>query len=68
MRNAASVLAKTTRDAQVVAWCDEDPTLDARYGLRSNKGYLSRAHVEGIRTHGFTSRHRRSYRIRGLAG
>ena len=29
--SAASVLAKTSRDAQVLAWCDEDPTLDERY-------------------------------------
>ena len=36
--SAASILAKTTRDAQVEEWCDADSTLDARYALRANKG------------------------------
>jgi ribonuclease HII len=63
---AASVLAKTTRDAQVEAWCDADPTLDARYALRENKGYLTRAHVAGLKAHGLADRHRRSFRIRAL--
>lgn len=64
--SAASVLAKTTRDAQVLALCDADPTLHDRYDLRSNKGYLSARHIEGLRTHGPSSFHRRSYRIRAL--
>ena len=65
--SAASVLAKTTRDAQVLALVDEDPSLDERYGIRSNKGYLSATHIAGIRKHGYASLHRRSYRIRGLS-
>ena len=64
--SAASVLAKTTRDAQVIAACDADESLQARYGLRKNKGYLSRQHVDGIRAHGYHALHRRSYRIRAL--
>lgn len=64
--SAASILAKTTRDAQVLAWCDADSSLEERYGLRSNKGYLSARHVEGLRAHGWSDRHRRSYRIRAL--
>ena len=63
---AASIYAKTTRDAQINAWCDEDPSLDSCYGIRSNKGYLSTLHIARIRTHGFTPRHRRSYKIKGL--
>lgn len=65
--SAASILAKTTRDAQVLALCDADPALDARYGLRSNKGYLSARHVEGLRAHGWSDHHRTSYRVRALA-
>jgi ribonuclease HII len=65
---AASVLAKTTRDAQVLALCDAEPTLDERYAIRSNKGYLSAAHVAGLRAHGWTAHHRRTYRVRALAG
>ena len=64
--SAASIIAKTERDAQVIAQCDSDPDLDARYGLRSNKGYLSKRHVEGIREHGYHALHRRSFHIRAL--
>lgn len=62
--SAASVLAKVTRDASVHALCDADPTLDERYGLRSNKGYLSKRHLDGLRAHGLTPLHRHSYKIR----
>lgn len=64
--SAASVLAKTTRDAQVLAACDADASLDEKYGLRGNKGYLSAAHIGGLRQHGYHALHRRSYRIRAL--
>ena len=64
--SAASVLAKTERDAQVLRWCADDPTLDARYGIASNKGYLSARHIEGLRAHGYSEFHRRSYRVRAL--
>lgn len=64
--SAASVLAKTSRDRQVVAWCDADPSLEERYGIRKNKGYLAPVHLQGLRTHGFTTRHRTSYTIKGV--
>ena len=64
--SAASVLAKTSRDAQVLAWCDADPTLDERYGLRANKGYLTKRHLDGLREHGRSALHRQSFRIRGV--
>lgn len=66
--SAASILAKTTRDAQVLSMCDADPSLDARYGIRGNKGYLSARHIEGLRAHGWSEHHRTSYRIRALEG
>jgi ribonuclease HII len=65
---AASVLAKTTRDRQIEALCDADPTLETRYALRRNKGYLSAAHVAGLRAHGRSALHRHSYHIRALDG
>ena len=65
--SAASILAKTTRDAQVLALCDADPSLHAKYDLRNNKGYLSPPHIAGLREHGYSEHHRRSYRIRALA-
>ena len=63
---AASIIAKTTRDAQVVAQCDAHPDLDDKYKLRANKGYLSPAHIEGLRVWGLTPYHRASYRVRSL--
>lgn len=64
--SAASILAKTTRDDQVVAWCDANPSLDAHYGIRSNKGYLSKRHMDGLKQYGFSSLHRSCYSIKGL--
>ena len=64
--SAASILAKTTRDAQVEALCDAHPDLDASYGLRKNKGYLAAVHIQGLQQHGYSEHHRRSYRIRAL--
>ena len=63
--SAASIMAKTTRDRQVVAMCERIPHLDRQYALRSNKGYLSPAHIAGLREHGYHALHRTSYRIRG---
>lgn len=64
--SAASVLAKTSRDSQVLALCDAEPALHDRYKIRSNKGYLSKAHVEGLKLYGWSAHHRRSYRIKAL--
>ena len=58
---AASILAKSARDQAVDALCDAHPLLDERYGLRSNKGYGTAAHMEGIRAHGISQFHRRTF-------
>ncbi len=58
---AASILAKVARDAYITALCDEHPNLDAWYALRRNKGYGTKAHVEGIAKYGVTQWHRRSF-------
>ena len=65
--SAASVLAKTSRDRQVIEWCN-GPFGDvyAPYGIRNNKGYLSRNHIDAIRELGRTPVHRHSYQIRSL--
>lgn len=65
--SAASVLAKTTRDRQVVSICEgPDGAQYTPYGIRSNKGYLSKNHIDAIRRLGRTPLHRHSYRIRSL--
>ena len=46
---AASILAKVSRDKYVEEMCDKYPQLDEYYGLRSNKGYASKRHLDGIK-------------------
>ena len=62
--SAASILAKTTRDAQILQLCDDHPYLQERYDLRANKGYLSHRHLQGLREHGRSPWHRASFNIR----
>jgi ribonuclease HII len=64
--SAASILAKTTRDRQVIELCDVVTDLDAKYGIRSNKGYLGPSHIKGLQEHGFSEYHRTSYKIKGF--
>lgn len=58
---AASILAKVARDTYIEDLCAENPDLDEKYGILSNKGYGSRRHMDGIRAHGITIWHRRSF-------
>jgi ribonuclease HII len=63
---AASILAKNERDSYVEELCAKYPVLIDRYGLNTNMGYGTKAHLEGIRTHGITEWHRQTFR--GAAG
>lgn len=54
---AASIVAKVTRDREMIRLDSVYPG----YGFASNKGYGTRAHYEGLREHGITSVHRRSF-------
>ena len=58
---AASILAKVSRDTYIEDLCAENPELDEKYGILSNKGYGAKKHMDGIRTHGITIWHRRSF-------
>lgn len=62
---AASILAKTTRDAMMVG-------LDAlypQYGFASHKGYSTPEHLEMLNSYGPCPIHRRSFEpVRALAG
>ena len=60
---AASILAKVERDDYIEKLCDQHPVLDEMYALRGNKGYGAKKHMDGIREHGITQWHRRSYGI-----
>lgn len=54
---AASILAKTTRDAEMRRLHDIYP----QYDFASHKGYPTPAHLARLLTHGACSEHRRSY-------
>ncbi len=62
---AASILAKTARDAALVQWDSVFPG----YGLASNKGYSAPEHLAALRRHGPTPLHRFSFEpVRVSAG
>ena len=58
---AASILAKVTRDEYIIQMCKENPDLNTRYDLESNKGYGTKKHMDGIKTHGISQWHRKSF-------
>ena len=60
---AASILAKVFRDKYIDDLCVEYPDLITKYGLDSNKGYGAKKHMDGIKEHGITIWHRRSFGI-----
>lgn len=54
---AASIIAKTTRDAIMIAASDSYPV----YNWHSNKGYGCAHHLRALRDHGPSPLHRRSF-------
>lgn len=58
---AASILAKVERDKYIQELCIQHPTLIEYYGIDSNKGYGAKKHMDGIKLHGITEWHRKSY-------
>jgi ribonuclease HII len=55
--SAASILAKTARDAELVAL----DALHPQYGFARNKGYPTPEHLAAIETHGVLTIHRKSF-------
>ena len=60
---AASILAKTARDRYIKYLCAENPDLQEKYGIANNKGYGAKVHLQGIKEHGITKWHRKSFGI-----
>ncbi|TAK68103.1 MAG: hypothetical protein EPO13_12380 [Actinomycetota bacterium] len=58
---AASVLAKTDRDAIMVSLAAEHEA----YGWQDNKGYAAPEHIAALREHGPCLLHRRSWSLPG---
>jgi len=56
--SAASIIAKTTRDAMMISY----DKLFPEYSFKSHKGYGSKMHMETLRELGRTPVHRRSFR------
>jgi len=59
---AAGILAKRSRDAWVAEVVATHPDWDTKYGLLSNMGYGTAKHMDGLKAHGATGEHRRSFR------
>lgn len=62
---AASVLAKTVRDAEMCALGGRDDYLVYRW--QQNKGYSAPEHLAALTSHGPCDLHRRSWRLPGIA-
>jgi ribonuclease HII len=54
---AASILAKVSRDAEMLALHHRHP----QYGFDRHKGYPTSAHLRALREHGVSSVHRRTF-------
>jgi len=60
--SAASILAKVTRDREIVAQAKKYP----QYGFERHKGYGTKAHMEALMKYGRCALHRKTFRVRGL--
>jgi ribonuclease HII len=60
---AASILAKVERDKYIDDLCLENPDLIHHYCIDSNKGYGAKKHIDGIKEHGITPWHRKTFGI-----
>ena len=59
---AASIIAKVTRDRQMLDLHGRDP----RYGFDRHKGYATADHLEAVARFGYSGVHRRSFRASTL--
>lgn len=60
---AASIIAKTERDKYIKKLCEENEFLKEKYGIEKNKGYGTKQHLDGIKEHGISKWHRKTYGI-----
>lgn len=58
---AGSILAKVEHDRYIKKLIEEDPTLDEKYGWASNVCYGAKIHLDGIKKHGLTKYHRKTF-------
>jgi ribonuclease HII len=60
--SAASILAKVTRDREMV----EQAKLYPEYGFEKHKGYGTKAHIEALVKYDRCEIHRKTFRVKGL--
>jgi len=60
--SAASILAKVTRDREIVSLSKKYPM----YGFERHKGYGTKLHIEALVKYGRCDIHRKTYRVKGL--
>lgn len=60
--SAASILAKVSRDRYMYEIASEFP----QYSFPKHKGYITALHVKEIKKYGYSSIHRKSYKIKSL--
>ena len=63
---AASIIAKEYHDKYITDLCAEYPELNIKYDLLNNMGYGTKNHIDGIRTHGYSNYHRKSFKCKNL--
>lgn len=64
--SAASILAKYSRDKFIEDFVELNPIYDEHYCLLKNKGYGTKQHIEGIKQHGYTPYHRKSFKLKNI--
>lgn len=60
--SAASILAKVTRDTEMVKLAERFPN----YGFELHKGYGTAVHIEAIKRYGYCDIHRKSFKLKAL--
>lgn len=60
--SAASILAKVTRDREMVQLA----ALYPEYGFEGHKGYGTASHIEAIQKYGYCELHRQSFKLKSL--
>jgi len=58
---AASILSKVHRDHLVEEYCKNNAGISEKYGFLSNKAYGTKKHMDGLKQHGSTIFHRKSF-------
>jgi ribonuclease HII len=59
---AASIIAKEYHDEYIKKLCEAQPDLNGKYDLESNMGYGTKKHLEGLKIHGNSQFHRKTFK------